>query len=102
MVGARMPSEMLTHVEAMAQEEGLTLSKAILRLVEEGLAKRGLEGETMNTASDTLIQSAIRGGEIPSQFSSQLGDLRGNDIGRAIERRGVKMPYLSTFLQRDA
>jgi hypothetical protein len=39
-VSLRMPLEVRKETEALAEEEGLTLSKAILKVLEEGLAKR--------------------------------------------------------------
>jgi hypothetical protein len=36
----RMPREVRKQAEAMAEEEGITLSKAVLRVLEEGLARR--------------------------------------------------------------
>jgi hypothetical protein len=41
----RMPVEQRAAAERVAEEEGLTLSKAILRIFEEGLAARKKKGK---------------------------------------------------------
>jgi hypothetical protein len=40
MVGLRMPAEMRKQAEALAEEEGITLSKKLLNIIADGLAKK--------------------------------------------------------------
>jgi hypothetical protein len=43
MVGLRMPPEMRAQVEKLARKDGITLSKAILQIIEKHLPQRGQE-----------------------------------------------------------